>query len=637
MHSDRSQRRSPLFSLLLIALPLLAISCGTAEDDGMNTESFRMSLNGVWDFRVDSTGVGVDEQWYAPDRDRAAWDTMRVPGRWDMMSELASYDGYGWYARRFDMEIEEGKTYAIVFDAVDDNADIWLNGVRIGSHVGYGELFYFDVTPQLREEGNVIAVRIEDIAGPGGMIGNVALLEYEEEIELLRSAFYDMQSVESPAWVREAVLYEVYLRSFSKEGSFRALQRRLPELKQLGVTVLWLMPIHPVGEKRRKGSLGSPYAVKDYYAVNPEFGTLEDFRALVDAVHDEGMHIIIDLVANHTAWDNPLIEEHPEWYTRGADGEIIAPNANWHDVADLDYSNDSLRAWMKEMMLYWVRDVGIDGYRCDVAELVPHEFWVDAAQALREVRPVMMLAEGADPELHIDAFDLTYAWNSYDVLRPIIEGEAGVEDIATTLTRESYRYPKGALRLRFTTNHDKSKYDGPAVEWFGPEGAKASAVLVTLLPGVPLVYNGQEVGNDRRLSLFEKVTIDWESDRHGFREFYRRLLNARAAHPALRRGDMRLLPFDSTGRVFAFVREYEQPAGKEKLLEQQKQGAHDAANGGMSEAVVVIVNMSDQKAAGRLDLTPAVKGQPLLIAGEAELDREGVSFNLPPFGYLVLY
>ena len=618
MHSDPTQRRLPMFMLLVIVLPLLAASCGTAEDDGMKPGTFRKSLNGVWDFRADPDDAGLAEQWYAPERDRSAWDTMRVPGMWDHARDLASYDGYGWYVRRFDMEPEDGKQYAIVFDAVDDNADIWLNGVRIGSHAGYGERFYFDVTRQLREEGNVVAVRIEDIAGPGGLIGSVTLREYEEETELLRSEFYDMQPVESPSWVRDAVVYEVYLRSFSKEGSFRALQQRLPELKQLGVTVLWLMPIHPVGEERRKGSLGSPYAVKDYYAVNPEFGTMEDFRALVDAVHEEGMHIIIDLVANHTAWDNPLIEEHPEWYTRNEEDEIIAPNADWHDVADLDYSNDSLRAWMKEMMLYWVRDVGIDGYRCDVAELVPHEFWVDAAAALREIKPVMMLAEGADPQLHIDAFDMTYAWNTYDLLRPIIEEELGVEEIATTLTRESYRYPKGALRLRFTTNHDKSKYDGPAVEWFGPDGAKASAVLVTLLPGVPLIYNGQEVGNDRRLSLFEKVTIDWDDDPHGFREFYGKLLGARARFDALRGGSLddgslRVLSADAPDGVFAYTR-----------------SAQDTT-------VLVVVNMADQRAVGTLALPSAVQGQPLLVNGSADMDVAQLRFDLPPFGYLLLY
>jgi glycosidase len=180
---------------------------------------------------------------------------------------------------------------------------------------------------------------------------------------------------QSADWVRNAVIYEVYLRSFSREGTFRGLEKRLPELKDLGVTVIWLMPIHPVGELKRKGHLGSPYAVRDYYAVNPEFGTLEDFRSLVRSVHNTGMHIIIDLVINHTAWDNPLITEHPDWYTHDEKREIVSPNKDWTDVADLDYSRQGLRDYMTGMMVYWVRDIGIDGYRCDVAELLPTDFW----------------------------------------------------------------------------------------------------------------------------------------------------------------------------------------------------------------------------------------------------------------------
>lgn len=600
-------------SVLLLVLSLLVISCGKTEDEEMKPEEFRMSLNGDWSFRTDPDNRGIAQRWFGPQTDLADWGTQRVPGFWDDLQGMNTYDGIGWYVRRFDAKRDVKKKYALVFDAVDDNADIWLNEKRIGSHAGVGERFYFDVTTALRDTGNVLAVRIEDLAGPGGLSGNVTLREYENEAELMQSEFHDMQPVASPGWVKDAVIYEVYLRSFSPEGTFRELQDRLPELEELGATVLWLMPIHPIGEKHRKGSLGSPYSVQDYYAIDPAYGSLDDFRALVDAVHAQGMHIIMDLVANHTAWDNPLITEHPEWYMHNAAGEIIPPNPHWYDVADLDYTNRDLRAWMKGMMLYWVRDVGVDGYRCDVAELVPYDFWVDATAALRKVKPVMMLAEGSDPQLHIDAFDLTYAWNTYDILRPILREDLAVSELAPTLKREFFRYPKGALRLRFTTNHDKNKEDGPAAALYGAEAAKAAAVLMATLPGVPLVYNGQEVGNTKKLSLFERVPIDWSKDPHGFRKMYERLLNGRANHDALRRGEMRLLPIDRTNQIFAFVRELDK------------------------EAVVTIVNMSDERAAGRVDLPVNVQGQPLLIGGEAELDKEGVSFDLPPYGYLVLY
>ena len=194
----------------------------------------------------------------------------------------------------------------------------------------------------------------------------------------------------SAEWVRDAVVYEVYLRSFSTNSSFAELQARLPELKHLGITVLWVMPIHPVGVEKRKGTLGSPYAVRDYYAINPEFGTLEDFRSLVKATHEAGMKIIIDLVINHTAWDNALLRQHPDWYRHDDAGHMISP-ADWTDVVQLDYSSQPLRQYMTEMMRYWVRDVGIDGYRCDVAGMVPLDFWETARAELDKIKPVMML------------------------------------------------------------------------------------------------------------------------------------------------------------------------------------------------------------------------------------------------------
>ena len=241
----------------------------------------------------------------------------------------------------------------------------------------------------------------------------------------------------SADWVKNAVIYEVYLRSFSKEGTLKALESRIPELKKLGVTVVWLMPIHPVGKLLRKGTLGSPYSVQDYYGINPEFGTLDDFNSLVNTVHQEGLKIIIDLVANHTAWDNPMLKEHPEWYTHDASGKIISPNPDWTDVADLNYDSPELRMYMITMMKYWVHDIGIDGFRCDVAELVPTDFWNNARKELDAIKPVMMLSEGTIPEHHIRAFDLTYSWNMYAVLENVIKGSIAATVFDELLTSES--------------------------------------------------------------------------------------------------------------------------------------------------------------------------------------------------------
>jgi glycosidase len=325
------------------------------------------------------------------------------------------------------------------------------------------------------------------------------------------------------------------------------------------------------------------------------------------------MHLIIDLVANHTAWDNPLITEHPEWYVQDAAGRIVSPNDDWYDVADLNYDDPALRAYMKEMMLYWVRDIGIDGFRCDVAELVPHDFWVDAIAALREIKPVMMLAEGADPQLHIDAFDLTYAWSTYDILRPIIRGTVPVTEIAPTLLREKYRYPRGAMHLRFTTNHDKNKYDAPPLIWLGPDAARACAVLLHMLPGVPLIYNGQETGSDKPLSLFEKEAIDWSVDSLAFRVLYTRLNAIRAAEQSARRGDMHILPVGDSTAVFAFTRTIDE-----------------------AMPVFTVVNLTAKPSSFSCPVPDDVEGRLLLASAEVRKIGDSLRIMLPPYGYVIM-
>ena len=292
-------------------------------------------------------------------------------------------------------------------------------------------------------------------------------------------------------------------------------------------------------------------------AVNPEFGTLDDFQSLVKLIHQQGLKIIIDLVANHTAWDNPMIIEHPDWYTHDKTGAIISPNPDWTDVADLNYNQAGLRKYMITMMKYWVRTIGIDGFRCDVAELVPTDFWDSARKELDAIKPVMMLSEGTLPEHHITAFDLTYSWNVYDVLEKVIQGRTPATIFGELLKSESDQYPQNSLRMRFNTNHDKNAWDAPCVEKFGPQGAKATAVLAFTFPGVPLIYNGEEVGNEKKLSLFEKVDIDWSNGKD-FRELYEKLGLLRCEHPALRHGYVYLdIKFRECTYVLLYPRERE--------------------------------------------------------------------------------
>ncbi len=357
----------------------------------------------------------------------------------------------------------------------------------------------------------------------------------------------------SPEWVKDAVIYELYPRSFSKNESLLSIIPKIPELKKLGATVLWLMPIHPIGKLHRKGPLGSPYSIKDYYAINPEYGTLADFEKLVHAVHAAGMHIIMDAVLNHTAWDNPLIKEHPDWYRHNSAGKIVPPNPDWTDVAQLNYDNPNLRRYMITMLKYWVKDVGVDGFRCDAAELVPLSFWNEARAALDSIKPVMMLAEGNKPDLQLNAFDLTYSWNIYNLLGEIFKGTRSALAIDSALAKGHKVYPIGALRLRFNTNHDQNVSDGPSIERYGPGGDSLTIAFIATFPGVPLIYNGDEIGNPKRLSLFEQVPIDWKV-KNGFRRLYENVYRIRRSNSELISGSYRPLYVKGDDDVLIYER-----------------------------------------------------------------------------------
>jgi glycosidase len=341
-------------------------------------------------------------------------------------------------------------------------------------------------------------------------------------------------------WSRSASLYEVNLRQYTEAGTFEAFEAHLPRLQRMGVGILWLMPIHPIGVVERKGSLGSPYSVRDHRGVNPEFGDLAALKRLVRAAHALGMHILLDWVANHTAWDHPWVTEHPQWYLKNDAGEICSCRFDngtqieeWTDVVGLDYRQGDLRQAMVDAMVYWVAEVGVDGFRCDVAGLVPTPFWVQARAALQAIKPVFMLAEWSAPELHEGAFDMTYGWEVDETLLAVANGRANAPAIAACVRRQQVRFPHHAYRMLFTSNHDLNAWHGSDTERFGA-AFKACAVLAATLPGMPLVYGGQEAGLDKRLAFFEKDPIVWGDIALG--EFYRRLMLLKQQHPALWNG-----------------------------------------------------------------------------------------------------
>ncbi|HYP53124.1 MAG TPA: alpha-amylase family glycosyl hydrolase [Pyrinomonadaceae bacterium] len=356
-------------------------------------------------------------------------------------------------------------------------------------------------------------------------------------------------------WVRDGVIYEIYPRAFSPEGTLNGVTAQLDRLRQLGVTILWLMPVHPVGQERKKGTVGSPYAVRDYYAVNPDYGTKEDLKRLVREAHRRDMRVIIDIVANHTSWDSVMMRT-PEFYTRDASGKILPPVADWADVADLNYGNPQLRAYMLDVLKHWLREYDLDGFRCDVAMMVPTDFWERARAELERVKPdIFLLAEAHEPDLMVSAFDADYAWPFHAALTDVLQGRKSATALRAAWEEERARFPRGTLHMRFTDNHDERR----AIARFGEPAALAASLLTFTLDGVPMLYNGMEVGDTTESgapALFERLPVFWQiaERRPEFPRFYRQLVALRKGRPALRRGEVEWLKNSDESRVLTFAR-----------------------------------------------------------------------------------
>lgn len=340
------------------------------------------------------------------------------------------------------------------------------------------------------------------------------------------------QTPEPPEWAVDATIYEVNIRQYSEEGTFSAFEEHIPRLKEMGVEILWLMPIHPIGELNRKGSLGSYYAVADYFAVNPEFGDEEDFRSLVETAHAHDMKILLDWVANHTAWDAVWTESNPEYYETDDDGNFITPEEDWDDVIQLDVENPEMQQQMIEAMKYWVEEFNVDGYRADVAYMVPLEFWIDARRELDQIKPVFMLAEAEEPELH-QAFDMSYAWDYAQTIRDIGAGDAPLSELDEALNRNFDEFDRNDYRMFFTTNHDENSWTGSDSDLYG-ENFENAAVLSATVWGMPLIYSGQESGLDQQLEFFEKDVIDWNG--YKYEELFTDLIKLKKEFSALHNG-----------------------------------------------------------------------------------------------------
>ncbi len=367
---------------------------------------------------------------------------------------------------------------------------------------------------------------------------------------------------EPPAWSRNAVIYEINVRQYTPEGTFAALQKHLPRLKRMGVDILWLMPVQPIGKLNRKGLLGSPYSIADYSAINSEYGTEADFRAFVDDAHRQGMKVILDWVANHSAFDHAWTSEHRDWYVSRPDGSISnamdygGKETDWTDVAELNYENPQLRRTMIAEMRWWVDSMKVDGFRADVARGVPPEFWAAARRELQSAKPdLFLLAEGEIPELH-DSFHMTYGWELHHLLNEIAKGKKSTAEIDSYFARQDSLYPPGAYRMYFTSNHDENSWQGTEFERMGVNHLAAFVIAATVRGGMPLLYTGQEVSLKKRLRFFEKDTVDWSGP--SLEPFYRSIFELKETQAALANGDaggaQATLKTDGGKNVYAFTR-----------------------------------------------------------------------------------
>jgi len=444
-----------------------------------------------------------------------------------------------------------------------------------------------------------------------------------------------------PDWHKNATIYEVNLRHYTKENTFKSFEAQIPRLKEMGIDILWFMPINPVSVKNRKGELGSPYSIGDYYKTNPDYGTLDDFKSMVKAIHDAGMHIIIDWVPNHTGWDNPWITEHPDWYTHDKDGNIIDPidyntgkSWGWTDVADLNFDNKEMRIGMIDALKYWINETGIDGFRMDVAHGVPVDFWAQCADSLYKIKPLFMLSEGEVPDIvNNGTFIADYGWEMHHTLNEIAatqgasrikranveqgnvkEGEKAIIqktalDIDTILAKKANQYQKG-YQMQFTSNHDENSWADTEFARMG-DGHLAFAVLTATFNGFPLVYTGQESAMDKKLEFFKKDEIPWGD--YKYAPFYKTLFDLKHRNKALWNGSyggpLVKIKTGNDTNIYAFTRE--------------KDG----------DKVLVIINLSSKDQKGNIQ--GAAGSYTDVFTATKQEWKDGDSISLKPWEYKV--
>lgn len=414
----------------------------------------------------------------------------------------------------------------------------------------------------------------------------------------------------APRWLKQSNVYEVNVRQYTREGTFKAFQKELPRLRGMGVDILWFMPITPISKLDRKGTLGSYYAVADYKGINPEFGTLEDFKGLVKNAHDLGFKVITDWVANHTGADHPWLTSHPDFFMLDSSGNAKYA-FDWSDTRELNYDNRAMRDSMINSMKFWISETDIDGFRCDVAAEVPADFWKECIAELRKMKGIFMLAEADKGELHSVGFDASYAWDMFQTMKKVAAGERNALALDSVLMRQDSTFPQDAIRLYFTSNHDENSWNKSDYGTFpGAKHAPFAVLTQTIRGSLPLIYSGQEEPVLRKIEFFEKDPMQFgKYQRAGL---YKALLNLRKTNSAFAtNASFKKVKAGDDKAVYAFLREN----GKNKVL--------------------VIANLSNNEQKITINEN-SLTGEPLnIFMGTREALKQDHSFNVEPWGYVI--
>ncbi|MEA3500924.1 MAG: alpha-amylase family glycosyl hydrolase, partial [Candidatus Marinimicrobia bacterium] len=423
-----------------------------------------------------------------------------------------SIDIYRWQKKEILVgDIDTTDNYFIVLDSIQGNNLLWINGKLADKTIAYEQNKIVNITKYLKQNTkNFFITRNENNLKNGGGIDSIWITKEKSKKKLFakteKNELITLNHI-LPSYHDSLIIYETFIRNISPNGTFDGMYYRIPYLKRLGINMVWLMPIHPIGRVNRKDSLGCPYSVRDYFDTNPNYGTKEQFTIMNNRMKQNDIKLIIDAVVNHTAWDNPLFYKHSEYYTHNDSGKIISPlKTDWTDVADLNYENKELRKYITSYFNYWLVDMKIDGFRCDVSEMVPMDFWNDLRKNFKSMskRP-FMLAEGAKTENLTNGFDAVYGWDLYYTFQDIHKDPSKTDEIYNVLIKETQKYPNESEIMHFAENHDTPR----AAKSLGNEDHNLALFFIFTAPGIPMIYCGEELGNTKRLNLFEKTTIDW--------------------------------------------------------------------------------------------------------------------------------